>query len=247
MEIFSPGDLCCVGGNRLSDYVAKPSVGMSGERESFWQELSGVKAGWNLPWCLMGDFNITRFTEDRNKEGVITGDMAQFSEWIAAEDMVSTNWALLAPNLFGIKKVVFKLKRLKLLLKRWNSAQRVLHRQQKALIELEVDMLDKNDEAAPISAEDRDQRIILKEGQSLDDPSCIEQAFVNYFSSSFKKNNSWAPEWRDEDLGRIPVWQVPKIFPAGLKDMEKHSGHCTGLLRGHLLAAREWKKHPILA
>ncbi|KAK1303616.1 hypothetical protein QJS10_CPB11g00820 [Acorus calamus] len=83
-------------------------------------------------------------------------------------------------------------------------------------------MLDKNDEAAPISAEDRDRRIILKgewmailrmeesewrqcsQGQSFDDPSRIEQAFVNYFSSAFKKNNSWAPEWRDEDLGRIP-------------------------------------------
>ncbi|KAK1303617.1 hypothetical protein QJS10_CPB11g00821 [Acorus calamus] len=135
MENFSPRDLRCVGGNRLSDYVAKPSVGMSGgivvawnasrwkkidaqilnysvsviledlnshwrwvlsgvygpnadaERESFWQELSGVKAGWNLPWCLMGDFNITRFIEDRNREGVITGHMARFSEWIAAEGL----------------------------------------------------------------------------------------------------------------------------------------------------------------
>ncbi|KAK1303332.1 hypothetical protein QJS10_CPB11g00819 [Acorus calamus] len=43
------------------------------------------------------------------------------------------------------------------------------------------------------------------------------------------------------------VWQVPKIFLAGLEDMEKHSGHCTGLLRGHLLAAREWEKHTVLA
>ncbi|KAK1309215.1 hypothetical protein QJS10_CPA09g00935 [Acorus calamus] len=56
-------------------------------REEMWQELSDVKSEWNHPWCLMGDFNITRFTKDRNREGVITRHMARFSEWVADEGL----------------------------------------------------------------------------------------------------------------------------------------------------------------
>ncbi|KAK1308285.1 hypothetical protein QJS10_CPA09g00724 [Acorus calamus] len=57
-------------------------------REILWAELSEAKATWQAPWCLLGDFNITRFVEDRNRVGSISAPMRLFSEWIAEEALL---------------------------------------------------------------------------------------------------------------------------------------------------------------
>ncbi|KAK1307372.1 hypothetical protein QJS10_CPA10g01216 [Acorus calamus] len=35
--------------------------------------------------CVLGDFNITRFVEDRNRPGVDTPPMARFLDWLDEE------------------------------------------------------------------------------------------------------------------------------------------------------------------
>ncbi|KAK1311083.1 Citrate-binding protein [Acorus calamus] len=42
------------------------------------------------------------------------------------------------------------------------------------------------------------------DGSSVEDPLIIEQTFVDYITRAFKKPRRWQPEWRDEDLGRVP-------------------------------------------
>ncbi|KAK1277805.1 hypothetical protein QJS04_geneDACA023753 [Acorus gramineus] len=52
-------------------------------RPHLWANLKESRARWNSPWCIMGDFNVTRFPFDRNREGSISGSMEQFSAWVA--------------------------------------------------------------------------------------------------------------------------------------------------------------------
>ncbi|KAK1289091.1 hypothetical protein QJS10_CPB18g00678 [Acorus calamus] len=100
-ESFSQNDIRDIsGGGMLSEFVCKPSIGASGgilicwndsiwrmissvevygpcedsSRHVLWEELSQVKAVHGLPWCVLGDFNVTRFVEDRNRiaeEGLV--------------------------------------------------------------------------------------------------------------------------------------------------------------------------------
>ncbi|KAK1326356.1 hypothetical protein QJS10_CPA01g01619 [Acorus calamus] len=51
-------------------------------REELWEELSATRARWEIPWCLLGDFNITCYSTDRNRTGPISAAMDTFSEWI---------------------------------------------------------------------------------------------------------------------------------------------------------------------
>ncbi|KAK1264428.1 hypothetical protein QJS04_geneDACA014983 [Acorus gramineus] len=43
----------------------------------------------------------------------------------------------------------------------------------------------------------------------IENLSEIEQGLVNHFSAAFKRRRAWAPDWVDEDLGRVPdhMWQ----------------------------------------
>ncbi|KAK1301673.1 hypothetical protein QJS10_CPB12g00740 [Acorus calamus] len=53
-----------------------------------WEELSSVKREWGLPWCVLGDFNVTRFVEDRNRQGPTSAAMEEFSDWIDQEELM---------------------------------------------------------------------------------------------------------------------------------------------------------------
>ncbi|KAK1297780.1 Biogenesis of lysosome-related organelles complex 1 subunit 2 [Acorus calamus] len=58
------------------------------DRGRLWVELSAVRARWGVPGCIVGDFNVTRFVEDRNRDGVVSQAMEEFSEWIDLEGLI---------------------------------------------------------------------------------------------------------------------------------------------------------------
>lgn len=51
-------------------------------REEFWLELGSVRGLWGDPWCIGGDFNITRFPNERNRVGLLPSSMRRFSDVI---------------------------------------------------------------------------------------------------------------------------------------------------------------------
>ncbi|KAK1288910.1 hypothetical protein QJS10_CPB19g00866 [Acorus calamus] len=59
-----------------------------GERLLLWEELSAIKARWNVPTALMGDFNIVRRAEERNHHGQTTPAMEIFFDWIEEEGLM---------------------------------------------------------------------------------------------------------------------------------------------------------------
>ena len=48
------------------------------EREGLWHELGEFRGLWNDPWCVAGDFNVTRFIEERSGGSTVTGGMRTF-------------------------------------------------------------------------------------------------------------------------------------------------------------------------
>jgi len=36
------------------------------DRRLLWDELAGIISWWNMPWCIGGDFNVTRFPSERS-------------------------------------------------------------------------------------------------------------------------------------------------------------------------------------
>lgn len=51
-------------------------------RESSWEESGAIRGLWDSPWCMGGDFNITRFPGERKGGGNISLSMRRFSEII---------------------------------------------------------------------------------------------------------------------------------------------------------------------
>ena len=54
----------------------------NGNREYLWDDLGAIRGLWSDPWCIVGDINITRFPNERNREGRIIGSMRRFSQVI---------------------------------------------------------------------------------------------------------------------------------------------------------------------
>lgn len=48
-----------------------------------WDELAGVSALWDLPWCIGEDFNVTRFPSELLGGGGVGSAMEQFSDFIS--------------------------------------------------------------------------------------------------------------------------------------------------------------------
>jgi hypothetical protein len=47
-----------------------------------WDELTELLSGWNHPWCIWGDINITRFPSKRSSDTHSSPIMLDFSEFI---------------------------------------------------------------------------------------------------------------------------------------------------------------------
>jgi len=54
------------------------------ERPLLWEELSGVLHWWDILWCFGGDFNVTRFSNERAGAHRSTSAMGDFSDFISA-------------------------------------------------------------------------------------------------------------------------------------------------------------------
>ena len=52
------------------------------DRRRLWDELTGLMSWWDLPWCIGGDFNVTRFPSERSGGRRISAAMREFSDFI---------------------------------------------------------------------------------------------------------------------------------------------------------------------
>ncbi|WMV42674.1 hypothetical protein MTR67_036059 [Solanum verrucosum] len=57
-------------------------------RRELWQELSNIKEVCSDPWVSCGDYNVTRYPNERSEGHRITGDMQEFTEWINAMEFM---------------------------------------------------------------------------------------------------------------------------------------------------------------
>ena len=52
------------------------------DRSMLWDELSGLMERWVVPWCIGGDFNVTRFPSERFGNHRYAPSMEEFSRFI---------------------------------------------------------------------------------------------------------------------------------------------------------------------
>ncbi|KAG6669188.1 hypothetical protein CIPAW_01G225900 [Carya illinoinensis] len=57
-------------------------------RHQLWEEIARVHSWWDLPWCIGGDFNITRFPSERSGDSRTRPAMTEFSDCIFELNLV---------------------------------------------------------------------------------------------------------------------------------------------------------------
>ncbi|KAK1277142.1 hypothetical protein QJS04_geneDACA020839 [Acorus gramineus] len=170
------------------------------EREALWSELSMIRTTWDVPWCVVGDFNVTRFASDRNREAPNTTAMHRFSEWIDneglldlplsnqaftwnIEEIIHANWGQPAGILEGAKRLAYKLRRLKRCLMAWSGLARRKRVETKAHSMEGIAWLD-------------GEEILFEE-------ALITDRVVAHFQDQYKKDRSWRPTWADQELSKV--------------------------------------------
>ncbi|KAG6666667.1 hypothetical protein CIPAW_01G048000 [Carya illinoinensis] len=59
------------------------------EKSLLWEEMAGLHVVWDLPWVFCGDFNVVRFSSEREGASTSTGAMEAFSELIFYLNLVN--------------------------------------------------------------------------------------------------------------------------------------------------------------
>jgi hypothetical protein len=57
------------------------------DRRILWDELAGLMSWWNMPWCIGGDFNVTRFSSERSGAACRL-DMVEFSDFLHEQGLL---------------------------------------------------------------------------------------------------------------------------------------------------------------
>ena len=58
------------------------------DRKFLWEELTGLISWWDLPWCIGGDFNVTRFPSERSRNVRQSSAMSDFSDFISSHGLM---------------------------------------------------------------------------------------------------------------------------------------------------------------
>ncbi|KAG6669591.1 hypothetical protein CIPAW_01G254900 [Carya illinoinensis] len=58
------------------------------DRRLLWDELAGLHSWWDLPWCIGGDFNVTRFSSESFGNRRMCPTISDFSECIFELNLV---------------------------------------------------------------------------------------------------------------------------------------------------------------
>jgi hypothetical protein len=58
------------------------------DRRLLWGELAGILSWWNMPWCIGGDFNVTRFPSERFGGTRLDSAMMEFSDFISEQGLM---------------------------------------------------------------------------------------------------------------------------------------------------------------
>jgi hypothetical protein len=97
-------------------------------RRLLWDELAGVLSLWNLPWCIGGNFNVTRFPSERLGSAHLDFAMMEFSEFISEKSLMdlpfvggSLTWSIsLDPSLWSEESRALNERRVREKGKRWS-------------------------------------------------------------------------------------------------------------------------------
>lgn len=55
----------------------------------FLDELDGIRRGWDLPWCIGGDFNEVLYLEERNRATRRTQGIDEFCDFVDRNELVN--------------------------------------------------------------------------------------------------------------------------------------------------------------
>ncbi|KAF5442227.1 hypothetical protein F2P56_034912 [Juglans regia] len=58
------------------------------ERRSLWEELAGLLSWWELPSCIGGDYNVSRFPIERSSRTHITLAIRDFPDFITEQALM---------------------------------------------------------------------------------------------------------------------------------------------------------------
>ncbi|KAF5461248.1 hypothetical protein F2P56_021060 [Juglans regia] len=69
-------------------FVGVYGPNLDSKRRLLWEELAGVLSWWEIPCCIGGDFNISRFPSERSGVSHLTAAMRDFSDFISEQELM---------------------------------------------------------------------------------------------------------------------------------------------------------------
>ena len=80
-------NLCNVVGLSCEDQMMALYFVIEASGRILWVELAGLMSWWNMPWCIGGDFNATRFPSERSGVACCLA-MADFSDLLHEQGLL---------------------------------------------------------------------------------------------------------------------------------------------------------------